>query len=162
MNGVCSLLDVGCRAQIHGVTMIRAPNDIYGPNLFGIFVDELGLKQAVNLLGVHKRTVQRWKSGELAVPRMAVLALFWETNYGRSMIDTDQVNEIRLLYRRLHILEAQYAKARNIVSGIRRLQTGTANEAFFDELQDLNCQMPNTYGFDSPASPTPLQQDHVA
>lgn len=88
--------------------------------------------------------------------------MYWETQYGRSLVESDQINEIRLLYRRVHILQEQYAKAREIVTSLRRLQTDTANEAFFDELQDLSCQLPNTWGFDSPLAGTAPQNANAA
>ena len=56
------------------------------------------------------------------------------------------MNEIRLLCRRVSILEDQYAKARDIVAGLRRLHTGTANEPYFAELDACEATMPSTYG----------------
>lgn len=126
--------------------MISASKDVRGPNLFCIFVEELGLARACSILDVTPVTVRRWLRGAAKVPRMAVLALYWETQYGRSLIDTDQVNEIRLLYRRMSVLEDQYAKARDIVAGLRRLHTGTANEPYFADLDACVATMPNTYG----------------
>ncbi|MFO1246005.1 MAG: hypothetical protein U1E71_12620 [Ramlibacter sp.] len=122
--------------------MIAAPKNIAGPNLFRLFVDELGREKVCELLEVHETTLRRWLRGTTPVPRMAVLALFWETRYGLSLIDTDQVNEIRLLYRRVKILEDQYTRAKEIVTGLRRLHAGTANEPVFEEL-------PKSYGDDT-------------
>jgi hypothetical protein len=90
---------------------------------------------------------------------MAVLALFWESRYGRSLIDTDQVNEIRILYRRIHHLEAQYVKAKEIVTGLRRLHTGTANEAYFDDLIPFETMPLDTYGTTSQKLPEGLGSD---
>ena len=126
--------------------MLTAPNYIRGPNLFKIFVDKLGGPKLVcKFLDVTERTVWRWLAEESA-PKMAVLSLFWETQYGRSLVQTDQVNEIRLMYRRIEILQGQYIRAKEIITGLRRLHSGTANEAYFDEMEDLNATMPNTYG----------------
>lgn len=130
--------------------MFSVSSDIYGPNVFEIFVDQLGGPKRVHkFLDVSERTVLRWLSTG-RVPRAAVLALYWETKYGRSQIFTDQVNEIRLLYRRVCILQEQYGRAKDIVAGLRRLHTGTANEAIFEELEDWHELPPNTYG--EPAS----------
>lgn len=126
--------------------MIAAPKSIAGPNLFQLFVNELGNERVCELLEVHEKTLRRWLRGTTPVPRMAVLALFWETRYGLSLIDTDQVNEIRLLYRRVKILEDQFARAKEIVAGLRRLHAGTANEPLFEEL-------PKTFEFDSVPMP---------
>ena len=126
--------------------MLTAPNYILGPNLFKMFVDELGGPKLVcKFLDVTERTIWRWLAEESA-PKMAVLSLFWETKYGRSMVHTDQVNEIRLMYRRIEILQDQYARAKDIITGLRQLQYDTANEPFYDEMPDLNSPMPNTYG----------------
>jgi hypothetical protein len=113
----------------------HAPRNIYGPNVFHAFVHELGGPKSVSrFLGVTERTVWRWLS-EGNVPRAAVLALYWETQYGRSQIFTDQVNEIRELYRRVCLLQEQYTRAKDIVAGLRKLQTGGANEPIFEELE---------------------------
>jgi hypothetical protein len=126
--------------------MLTAPNYIRGPNLFKLFVEELGGPKLVcKFLDVTERTIWRWLSEETA-PKMAVLSLFWETQYGRSLVQTDQVNEIRLMYRRIEILNGQYARAKDIIIGLRKLQSCTVNEAYFDELDDPHFEMPNTYG----------------
>ncbi len=142
--------------------MIAADGKIRGPNLFGILVDNIGMPRARELLEVSDRTISNWRDGITPVPRMAVLALFWESQYGRSVIDTDQVNEIRLLYRRVHLLEAQYAKARTIVAGLRRLHTDTANEAYFDELKACDGVMPGTYGTSAESLPEGLDDESIA
>jgi hypothetical protein len=132
--------------------MFHAPRDIYGPNLLSAFVHELGgTKPVAKFLHVTERTVFRWlEKGK--VPRAAVLALYWETQYGRSQIFTDQVNEIRLLYRRVCILQDQYARAKDIVTGLRKLHAGTANEPFFDDLSTFTELPPDTYGAITPSS----------
>jgi ribonuclease I len=68
--------------------MFMAPKDVYGVNLMRMFVDELGGQKAVaKHLGVNERSVRRWlDTGK--VPRAYVLALYWETKYGRSNIHT--------------------------------------------------------------------------
>lgn len=125
--------------------MLKVSDDIQGPNLFNILFHEVDPARANQLLDVNDVTLRRWRNGTAHVPRMAVLALFWESKYGRSLIDTDQVNEIRILYRRIHLLEAQYAKAKEIVAGLRKLHTGTANEAYFDDLMAMEKLPLNTY-----------------
>mgnify|MGYP000856052026 FL=1 len=130
--------------------MLSAPQAIFGPNLFRIFVDELGgAKHVAKFLDVSIRSVQSWLANENP-PRAVVLALYWESRYGRSLIESDQINEIRLLYRRVQILQEQYAKAQKIVAGLRHLNTGTANDAFYEELPDLSYEAPNTWGLESP------------
>jgi hypothetical protein len=130
--------------------MISAPKEIRGINVFRVFVDELGMAKTCQILDVPEATVRRWLrntgvADKHPVPRMAVLALYWETKYGKMLVDSDQVNEIRLLYSRIHLLEAQFSKARDIVSGLRRIHTGTANEAYFDDLQAIENFELDTY-----------------
>ncbi|PUA98528.1 hypothetical protein C8C99_3404 [Acidovorax sp. 107] len=134
----------------------HAPKDIYGPELLRMFIDELGGVQRVRKhLGVTERTVYRWLS-EGRPPRAAVLALFWESQYGRSQIFTEQVNEIRLLYRQVCILQDQYQKAKDIITGLRAMHAGSANEPLFEELPDLGHQQPPTFDADA-ALPLPLE-----
>lgn len=118
--------------------MISAPKDIFGPNAFQMFVHELGMTRVSKILEVTPATIRRWMRGTTQVPRMAVLALYWETQYGRSLIESEMVNEIRLLYQRNRILQEQFTKAKDIVTGLRRLHTGTANEPIFEELIDCH------------------------
>lgn len=114
-----------------------APRDIYGSECFRIFVDELGGPKAVTkYLGVHENTMRRWLSTG-RVPRAAVLALFWESKYGRSHIYTDQVNEIRLLYRQVCLLREQFQRAKDLVTGLRAMDSGSANEPLFEDLPDF-------------------------
>lgn len=117
--------------------MFHAPKTIYGPALLRMFVDELGgVKPVAKYLDVHARTVRRWLSDE-KVPRAVVLALFWESQYGRSHINTDQVNEIQQLHQHLRLAQEQYRRAKDIVTGLRQLHAGSANEPLFDELLEL-------------------------
>jgi hypothetical protein len=116
--------------------MISAPKDIFGKDVFELFAAELGTVRVCKILDVRQRTVQRWMSGATPVPKMAVLALFWETHYGRSLIESEMINEIRLLYFRNTLLQEQFIKAKDMVAGLRRLHTGTANEPLFEELRN--------------------------
>lgn len=117
--------------------MFHAPKTIYGPDLLRMFVDELGgVKPVAKYLDVTPRTVRRWLS-DSAIPRTAVLALFWESKYGRSHIFTDQVNEIQQLHQHLRLAQEQYRRAKDIVTGLRQLHAGSANEPLFDELLEL-------------------------
>src|SRR5450830_544264 len=118
--------------------MFLAPKHTYGPNLFEIFVGELGGPKIVSAyLHVSEKTVKRWLR-EGNPPRSAVLGLFWESSIGRSHIFTDQVNEIRHLYRRLCLVEEQYIRAKDIVAGLRRLHAGSANEAIYTDLTEFH------------------------
>ena len=124
----------------------HAPKDVYGPNLLSLFVKELGgIKTVHKYLGVSERTVYQWLSSG-RVPRAAVLALFWETQWGRGHIYTDQVNEIRLLYAQLNLMQRQYRRATQIITGLRALHAGSANEPLFEELRDWPIPRTPTFG----------------
>lgn len=116
----------------------HAPNNIYGPGMLRLFIDELGgIKRVHKYLGVTERSINRWIATGRP-PRAAVLALYWESKWGRSQIFTDQVNEIRLLYQQVCILQEQYQKAKDIITGLRAMHAGSANEPLFAELPDLS------------------------
>jgi hypothetical protein len=118
--------------------MLSAPKDIYGAGAFEHFLAELGMDRVCKILGVHPNTVRGWKRGAHRIPKMAVLALYWETQYGRSLIECEMVNEIRLLYQRNQILQRQLTRANDMVTGLRRLHAGTANEPLYEELMDCH------------------------
>lgn len=118
--------------------MISAPKNVYGPDIFKMFVNELGgPKRVCKMLDVIERTVWRWLA-EDSVPKMAVRALYWETQYGRSLIDTDHHNEVILMRGRIHLLEEQFARASRVIAGLKLLNFGTANEPYFDELGEFS------------------------
>jgi hypothetical protein len=140
----------------------NAPNNIYGPELLRLFIDELGgVKRVHKYLGVTERSVWRWLSTGRA-PRAAVLALYWESKWGRSQIFSDQVNEIRLLYRQVCILQDQYQKAKDIITGLRSMHAGSANEPIYDELPDLSNRQPPTFDADATLLPTHNAMDNAA
>lgn len=113
--------------------MIAAPNNVYGPDIFKVFIHELGGPKIVcKMLDVSERTVRRWLAEE-SVPKMAVRALYWETRYGRSLIDTDHHNEVVLLRGQIRCLEDQFERASRIIAGLKLLNYGTANEPYFDK-----------------------------
>jgi len=58
-------------------------------------LDDLGCPPAYRVartLGVSERTVYRWNHGGHP-PRMALLALYWLTRWGRSEVDTRATND---------------------------------------------------------------------
>jgi hypothetical protein len=69
---------------------------------------------------------------------MAVLALYWESNHSRSLIDVEHHNELSMLYQRISMLESQMVKAKEIISGLRAQDFGSANEPLFSDLRDFD------------------------
>lgn len=111
--------------------MITAPKDCHGINVFKHFLEEIPLKRAAKILAVTERTIWRWLSTG-KVPKAAVLALYWETSYGRSLIDADHINEIQYMRRQNVLLLDQLNRARDIISGLRSLHAGTANQPLYE------------------------------
>ncbi|MCZ8093198.1 MAG: hypothetical protein O9331_06895 [Acidovorax sp.] len=136
----------------------HAPKNIYGPELLRMFIDELGgIKRVHKYLGVTERSINRWLTTGRA-PRAAVLALYWESKWGRSQIFTDQVNEIRLLYQQVCILQEQYQKAKDIITGLRAMHAGSANEPLFAELPDLSSSRTPTFNTQPPLRTQPTSE----
>ena len=117
--------------------MISAPKNIYGVNVFKMLTHEITVKRAAKILDVTERTIWRWLA-EGKVPKAAVLALFWESHYGQSLIETDQRNEIVILRTRIKMLEDQFIRAKDVITGMRLLNYGTANEPFCDVRGEFN------------------------
>lgn len=123
--------------------MITAPKDIFSIEFFETMLHELTMKRVTELLDVHERTIYQWLANEKA-PKTAMRALFWESRWGRSVIDCDHQTEIDLLRQRIGILERQVVKAKDIITGLRSMHYGTANEPLFDDLRDFDVVTPDT------------------
>jgi hypothetical protein len=114
--------------------MLSAPRDMYGAGMFQLFYEELGMQRVCKILDVNERTVSAWVNEVVAVPKMAVLALYWESMYGRATIDVEHSNELRMLYGKIRSLEEELQKRGDVIAGLRQMQYGTANEPYFEEL----------------------------
>lgn len=86
------------------------------------------LSVVAKVLGVHVRTVERWVAADCA-PRAALLALFYATRWGQSLVHTQAHNDAvlqahiaRNLLERLDNAERQLAKLGQIG------EFGTAND----------------------------------
>lgn len=107
--------------------MFRAPRQL--PPLEALIADIGQPAPAViaQALGVTERTVYGWLS-KGAAPRPAALALFWETSWGRSVVDAQAVNGERVARGLLGALERETATLRARVAYLERVGTfGAAN-----------------------------------
>lgn len=96
--------------------MFRSPNQTPP---FGVMLDDLPTRDAERIarhLGVTARTLARWSRDDTA-PRLARLALFWETRWGLSVAHCEAVNGeavalglARSLERETHMLRARIAR----------------------------------------------------
>ena len=86
---------------------MKAPVPAKLPHLHTI-LDNLGLpdKQVAHFLGVSTSTVKRWRETGQA-PRPVMLALYWETDWGRSAVACDAVNWGRMLHMQNMALQSQ-------------------------------------------------------
>lgn len=91
--------------------MFRAPGQT--PPI-GVLLDDLPTADATRIarhLGVTARTLARWRSTGNA-PRLAHLALFWETRWGLSVAHCDAVNGERVALGLARSLERECAMLR--------------------------------------------------
>lgn len=115
--------------------MFRAPSQAGLPPLTFLLEDLPARRPAVaRHLGIAERTLERYAAAQQA-PRPIMLALFWETRWGRSAADAEAHNratvhrqhanglakENAALRRRIELLEQELARA----------DTGAANLPFF-------------------------------
>lgn len=86
---------------------MKAPVPAKLPHLHTI-LDNLGLpdKQVARFLDVSPSTVKRWREAGQA-PRAVMLALYWETDWGRSAVACDAVNWGRMLHMQNMALQSQ-------------------------------------------------------
>jgi hypothetical protein len=98
-SGVCTAGALASRAFSRFIKMKKlyslAPDAL--PPL-SVLVDDLHGHVDHNSIGQHLGvsglTVRRWRDADCA-PRAAMLALFWETRWGLSMLDAQAVNLVR-------------------------------------------------------------------
>ena len=82
-------------------------------------------------LGVTERTVYGW-TAKGAAPRPAALALFWETRWGRSVVDAAAVNGQRVYMGLAQSLEREVHTLRARVAYLERVGNfGAANGPLF-------------------------------
>lgn len=96
-------------------------------------LDELPIKEPGLIcghLGVTTQTLRQWKKDGTA-PRVAQLALFYETWRGANLVHTQADNDARRLYGQVKALEKTLQETRHRLAMIEALGThGAANEPF--------------------------------
>lgn len=108
--------------------MFRAPSQAGLPSLATMLADLPATRaQAAKHLGITTRTLQRYIESDCA-PRAVMLALFWETRWGRSAADCEAANWAAQHYRRAMGLERENAALRRQVEQLERGRNdGAAN-----------------------------------
>jgi hypothetical protein len=94
-------------------------------------LDDLGdphPKHIAKVLGVGIRTVYRWNREQHA-PRVACLALFWLTRWGRSAVDCQAVNDCHMAMDYANAIERELHQTKTQLGHVLALNgTGASNE----------------------------------
>jgi len=127
--------------------MLKAPTQMFGQNVFDLLVNDVGEQRATELLEVTRKTLRRWRCGESTVPRMAVLALYWESTWGRSQIDSSRSSEIEMWRGFAQSLQRDLRKAQERIDFLQQDAVRSANDPWF---------VPITSGVKAPGQPVAL------
>lgn len=116
--------------------MSLAPSQL--PPLSMMIDDLLGDRSPESVgrfLGVSGLTVRRWLKADQA-PRAALLALFWETRWGRSALDAQAENLVRSHIGLNNALKNENAALRRRIARLEALSHGAANAPSFHPEND--------------------------
>jgi hypothetical protein len=95
--------------------MFKAPSQL--PPL-SLLIDDLPtrcLRQLARHLGISERTVKRYQEQDQA-PRLVMLALFWETRWGQSVLDAEIFNRDQVQRGLVGALQRENAQLRATVA----------------------------------------------
>lgn len=114
--------------------MLRAPWQL--PPL-SLLLDDLptrSTKQLARHLGISERTLRRYQEEDQA-PRLVMLALFWESRWGQSLIDCEVFNRDRVQRGLIESLQTEGQQLRETVARMAQMLAegghGAANDPFF-------------------------------
>lgn len=96
---------------------------------------ECGLndRQIARYLGVSLSTVRRWNRTD-NVPRAVLLALFWQTRYGRSEMETSEANWVAQYYAESQGHKREIVRLRAVIEKLeaeRKDHVVPANSPFY-------------------------------
>ncbi|WP_426303905.1 helix-turn-helix domain-containing protein [Acidovorax facilis] len=99
-------------------------------------------REIARYLGVSERTVYHWKATDEA-PRAALLALFWESSFGRSALDCELHNTAQVYRSLSESLNHEAQKLRTRIAWLEKNgRFDCSNQPFFPAvpvLQALTC-----------------------
>ena len=108
----------------------RAPRQL--PHLETLLADLAGRADLARYLGISPRTLTRWRATG-AAPRAIMLALFWESRYGVSMIECDAHNAACASAALAASLERECTRLRGLLDRMQRAGAwDSANAPLFD------------------------------
>lgn len=110
--------------------MFRAPSQACLPHLSTILSDlsYASPREIARHLGITPAALTRYTRQEQA-PRPIMLALFWETRWGRSAADTEAVNWAAMHHQRAAVLERENAALRRQIAQLESLIAQGAGHA---------------------------------
>lgn len=136
--------------------MFRAPTQT--PH-FSTLLDDLPTRcgrQISRLLGISPATLARWSRTGNA-PRLAHLALFWETRWGLSVIDVQAENDRRVLQGLIQALERENEALRAQLKRLVSLGlSGAANDPVCADFERTSTR-PGAMARPAPGQPSQLQ-----
>lgn len=114
--------------------MFRAPSQL--PPL-SLLIDDSPTrctKQLARYLGISERTFKRYQEQDHA-PRLVMLALFWESRWGQSVLDCEIFNRDRVQRGLIQALQTEGQQLRETVGKMAQMLAdgghGAANEPFY-------------------------------
>lgn len=112
--------------------MFKAPRQLPPLDLLMHDIGRPAADVVAHALGVTTRTVYNWQASAQA-PRPAHLALFWESRWGRSVLNAEAVNGERFAHGLAEALKRENAMLRARVAYLERVgQFGSANAPTLD------------------------------
>lgn len=114
--------------------MFRAPWQL--PPL-SLLIDDLptrSIQQLARHLGISERTLKRYQEQDQA-PRLVMLALFWESRWGQSVLDCEIFNRDRVQRGLIESLQTEGQQLRETVARMAQMLAegghGAANDPFY-------------------------------
>lgn len=115
----------------------RLPSPVQCPTL-GQILDDLGRPDAKRLakaLGTSQASIYRWIANDQA-PRPVMLALFWLTRWGMSIVDAEAVNDARMKAALARCLQTENDRLRYELSRVLAVgDFGAANDPTQEDLR---------------------------
>ena len=115
--------------------MFRAPRPAHLPHITTMLDDiPASIAQIANYLGIKESTLKTYKRTGNA-PHAVLLALFWETKWGMSLLDVNLFNEARMHQAHAIALNQQQKRLMGIIWRLENerenLQEIAANSPFY-------------------------------
>lgn len=121
--------------RLRSFAMFRAPRYAHLPHIHTMLDDiPATTEQIANLLGLKPATIERYRR-EGQAPRPVMLALFWETKWGRATADCEAVNWAASHHQQAQMLKRENARLVNqmltMETEISKQKNGAANGPLF-------------------------------